>query len=183
MDKPKYPIDLFDSTIDWPGRETGTTMGRPIPLDAPIDRKEVVMPYNFKDVPIAECFKIDFFAMICKQCGATHPFYVNHLGAPSFITGLSIKAVDEFCETHHVSIEEVVENSCFICHCGFPIRFPHTVEEEEKIADNKEVSAKRRQRASRRSIVSPKLSIVSEAQARQVMSSCPLPCGEKIGKE
>jgi hypothetical protein len=151
-------------------------MGLPNQPDAEIDKKENKMSYDFKNVPIAECFKLEFFAMICKRCGATHPFYVNHKGQPVFPWGLPDSAVAKFCQDNDLTLQDIIQNNCFVCSCGFPIRFPG-VDEKERKADNKEKAAKLKRRGSGRRVISPKLSVVTEAQAKKILEA-----GEKATK-
>jgi len=134
------------------------------------------MAYDFGNVPVAECFKIEFFAMICKRCNSTHPFYINHKGQPCFLTPFSGKII-EFCAEHNIEKQDVINANCFICHCGFPIRFPGIDEEEQK-ADNKEKLARLKKRGGGKRIHSPKLTVVSEAQAKKIIEA-----GEKTLKE
>lgn len=103
------------------------------------------MTIDLEHIPYGEVFKTELFAITCKGCGKTFPFYVDNKGRPSFIIPLSSSSMEKFCKDNEITLEKIIENSCFICPCGFPVKFSNieSLPEERTIEEKFDTLKKR----------------------------------------
>ena len=77
---------------------------------------------------------------VCTKCGRNHPFIINYNGMPIFLFGFVDELAKKFCEEKEITQKDMMEQGCFVCHCGELVRFPSPEEfmqQQQAIEKNK----------------------------------------------